>query len=93
VSSLNSSLELSRERTEKLIQPLCRNWDWKASASSSLIALDILAHEPTKRPRIKIMTEAGVIGKIGVNEFGVSVMLNALKVSSWLFSLSLLLLY
>jgi hypothetical protein len=28
-----------------------------------------------------MMTEAGVIGKIGVNELGVSVMLNALKVS------------
>ncbi|GAA5998356.1 hypothetical protein JCM5350_007429 [Sporobolomyces pararoseus] len=56
-----------------------QNWDWKSSAASSLIVLDILAHEPTKRPRIKMMTEAGVIGKIGVNEFGVSVMLNALK--------------
>ncbi|GAA5895407.1 uncharacterized protein JCM6883_001494 [Sporobolomyces salmoneus] len=56
-----------------------QNWDWKSSAASSLIALDILAHEPTKRPRIKMMTEAGVIGKIGVNEHGVSVLLNALK--------------
>ncbi|GAA5956934.1 hypothetical protein JCM3765_006645 [Sporobolomyces pararoseus] len=56
-----------------------QNWDWKSSAASSLIALDILAHEPTKRPRIRMMSEAGVIGKIGVNEFGVSVMLNALK--------------
>lgn len=58
-----------------------RNWDWKSAAAASLIALDILAHEPTKRPRIRIMTEAGVIGKIGVNEFGVSTILNALKVS------------
>ena len=68
-----------------------RNWDWKSSAASSLIALDILAHEPTKRPRIKMMTEAGVIGKIGVNEFGVSVMLNALKVSLYPVSYSSLL--
>jgi isopenicillin-N N-acyltransferase-like protein len=60
---------------------LNRNWDWKSSASSSLIYLDILAHPPTNRPNIKMMTEAGVIGKIGVNELGVSVMLNALKVS------------
>ncbi|GAA5836779.1 hypothetical protein JCM3766R1_006261 [Sporobolomyces carnicolor] len=56
-----------------------QNWDWKSAAADSLIALDILAHEPTKRPRIRIMTEAGVIGKIGVNEFGVSTILNALK--------------
>jgi len=58
-----------------------RNWDWKSAASDSLISLDILAHAPTKRPRIKMMTEAGVIGKIGVNSHGISVMLNALKVN------------
>ncbi|GAA6023179.1 hypothetical protein JCM11491_003290 [Sporobolomyces phaffii] len=56
-----------------------QNWDWKSSAASSLISLDILAHAPTKRPRIRLMTEAGVIGKIGVNEHGVAILLNALK--------------
>ena len=68
---------------EKLISRLTnlRNWDWKSAASVSLISLDILAYAPTNRPRIKMMTEAGVIGKIGVNSHGISVMLNALKVS------------
>ncbi|GAA6060359.1 hypothetical protein JCM10212_004543 [Sporobolomyces blumeae] len=66
-------------RDSEGVQWSAQNWDWKASAARSLVMLDIRAYAPTKRPRIRMMTEAGVIGKIGTNDFGVSVMLNALK--------------
>lgn len=43
----------------------------------NLIILDITQDDG---PRIKMVTEAGIIGKIGFNEFGVGVCLNAIKV-------------
>ena len=43
----------------------------------NLILLDIKTEDG---PRIKMVTEAGIIGKIGMNELGVGVCLNAIKV-------------
>ncbi|KAJ5719219.1 hypothetical protein N7493_007674 [Penicillium malachiteum] len=56
---------------------LAQNWDWMEDQKQNLIILDIVND---KIPRIKMVTEAGIIGKIGLNELGVGVCLNAIKV-------------
>lgn len=55
---------------------LAQNWDWDPRQQENLIQLTISQPE---KPRIKIMTEAGLIGKIGLNSLGVGVCLNAIK--------------
>ena len=54
---------------------LAQNWDWKAIAKGALIVLEI--HQANK-PDILMITEAGIVGKIGFNSAGVGVCLNAL---------------
>lgn len=50
---------------------------WMEEQKQNLIILDITRDDG---PRIKMITEAGIIGKIGFNELGVGVCLNAIKV-------------
>lgn len=52
-----------------------QNWDWKSSQSESLLFLEI---EQPEKPSIKMVTEGGIIGKIGFNSSGIGVCLNAL---------------
>jgi isopenicillin-N N-acyltransferase-like protein len=54
---------------------LAQNWDWEAEQSPNIISLHI-----TKPgvPAMHFMTEAGIIGKIGLNASGVGVTLNAI---------------
>ncbi|MFK9092571.1 C45 family autoproteolytic acyltransferase/hydolase [Bacillus salipaludis] len=52
-----------------------QNWDWKAQQQNSLLLLEI--HQPSK-PIIKMVTEGGMIGKIGFNSSGLGVCFNAL---------------
>ncbi|MFL0365566.1 C45 family autoproteolytic acyltransferase/hydrolase [Pseudobacillus sp. 179-B 2D1 NHS] len=52
-----------------------QNWDWKSAQSESLLYVEI---EQTGKPNIKMMTEGGIIGKIGCNSAGLGVCLNAL---------------
>lgn len=52
-----------------------QNWDWKASQRSALLLLNI---KQPGRPEIMMVTEAGIIGKIGFNSAGIAVCLNAL---------------
>lgn len=55
---------------------LAQNWDWNPKQKRNLVALSI--DQPGK-PRIRMITEAGLIGKIGFNDRGVGVCLNAIK--------------
>jgi len=55
---------------------LAQNWDWMDEQAQNLIQLTI--DQPGK-PAIKMITEAGLIGKIGLNSAGVGVCLNAIK--------------
>ncbi|KXT16654.1 hypothetical protein AC579_8017 [Pseudocercospora musae] len=55
---------------------LAQNWDWNPGQQENLIQLTI---EQEGKPIIKMMTEAGLIGKIGLNDCGVGVCLNAIK--------------
>ncbi|KAL1741718.1 acyl-coenzyme A:6-aminopenicillanic acid acyl-transferase-domain-containing protein [Schizophyllum fasciatum] len=55
---------------------LAQNWDWLPAQKTNLIACNIT--QPDK-PAISMVTEAGIIGKIGLNERGVGVTLNAIR--------------
>lgn len=55
---------------------LARNWDWVVEQKNNLVNVTI---EQTGKPAIKMITEAGIIGKIGLNEQGVGVALNAVR--------------
>lgn len=55
---------------------LAQNWDWMDAQAENLIQLTI---EQQGKPTISMITEAGLIGKIGLNSAGVGVCLNAIK--------------
>lgn len=52
-----------------------QNWDWKGTQQKSLLLLDI---QRESKPDITMVTEGGIIGKIGFNSAGVGVCFNAL---------------
>lgn len=52
-----------------------QNWDWKAEQKKSLLLLEI--HQKNK-PVVTMVTEGGIIGKIGFNSAGVGLCFNAL---------------
>ncbi|KAK4937280.1 hypothetical protein LTR10_022037 [Elasticomyces elasticus] len=56
---------------------LAQNWDWEPPQQDSLIVLHI---KPISGPAISQITEAGIIGKVGLNSCGVGVCLNAIRV-------------
>ena len=55
---------------------LAQNWDWQQEQKENLINLRI--RRPGK-PAIDMISEAGIIGKIGLNSAGVGVCLNAIR--------------
>lgn len=54
---------------------IAQNWDWEAQQKGNIVTAKII--QPGK-PTIHMMTEAGIIGKIGLNSAGVGVTLNAI---------------
>ncbi len=52
-----------------------QNWDWMPVLNESIILLEI---EQPNRPSILMLTEAGIVGKIGMNSQGIGVCLNIL---------------
>jgi isopenicillin-N N-acyltransferase-like protein len=54
---------------------LAQNWDWKLAEKAGCILLHI---QQAHKPDILMITEAGIVGKIGFNSAGVGVGLNAL---------------
>lgn len=55
---------------------LAQNWDWQEEHQKNLINLNI---SQEGKPAISMITEAGIIGKIGLNAKGVGVCLNAIR--------------
>ncbi|RDW83616.1 putative acyl-CoA:6-aminopenicillanic-acid-acyltransferase [Aspergillus mulundensis] len=55
---------------------LGQNWDWETAQAQNLIQLTLIQKDT---PVIKIITEAGLIGKIGLNSAGVGVCFNAIR--------------
>ncbi|KAF2165249.1 hypothetical protein M409DRAFT_67494 [Zasmidium cellare ATCC 36951] len=56
---------------------LAQNWDWMERQRENLVLLTV---QQPEKPTIKMVTEAGIIGKIGMNSAGVGVCLNAIRV-------------
>lgn len=55
---------------------LAQNWDWQEEQQENLINLNV---RQEGKPAISMITEAGIIGKIGLNSRGVGVCLNAIR--------------
>jgi isopenicillin-N N-acyltransferase like protein len=55
---------------------LAQNWDWNFEQTPNIIHLTI---GQSGKPKIDMMTEGGIIGKIGLNSVGVGVTLNAIQ--------------
>lgn len=68
-----TSLAITEPRSSKTW--LAQNWDWKGEQTDSLLYLKI---NQQNEPNIEMVTEGGIIGKIGCNDAGVGVCLNAL---------------
>ncbi|WP_231514914.1 C45 family autoproteolytic acyltransferase/hydolase [Oceanobacillus salinisoli] len=73
-----TSFALTKPKTSKTW--LAQNWDWKGAQIDSLIHLEI---QQKGFPTLQIITEAGIIGKIGCNSVGIGVCLNALVTNTW----------
>ncbi|KAJ9664537.1 hypothetical protein H2198_000188 [Neophaeococcomyces mojaviensis] len=54
---------------------IAQNWDWEGEQKENLVCMRIAQKG---KPTIHMMTEAGIIGKIGLNSAGVGVTLNAI---------------
>ncbi|EAW09828.1 putative acyl-CoA:6-aminopenicillanic-acid-acyltransferase [Aspergillus clavatus NRRL 1] len=55
---------------------LSQNWDWAAAAGKNIAIVSI---EQPGKPKVYMVTEAGIVGKIGFNSAGVGVCLNAIR--------------
>ncbi|OCL13606.1 putative acyl-CoA:6-aminopenicillanic-acid-acyltransferase [Glonium stellatum] len=55
---------------------LAQNWDWTASIKDNLVIMSISQQD---KPAIHMVTEAGIIGKIGFNSSSVGTCLNAIR--------------
>jgi isopenicillin-N N-acyltransferase-like protein len=55
---------------------IAQNWDWDVEQANNIIRLKIVQ---VGKPTIHMMTEGGIIGKIGLNSAGVGVTLNAIS--------------
>ncbi|KAF4982201.1 hypothetical protein FZEAL_2085 [Fusarium zealandicum] len=65
-----------RDESGKIL--LAQNWDWQAEQAPNLFICHI-SQPGTGLPDISMVTEGGVIGKIGLNSAGVGVCLNAIR--------------
>ncbi|EKD15208.1 hypothetical protein MBM_06424 [Drepanopeziza brunnea f. sp. 'multigermtubi' MB_m1] len=68
-----TSLGWKRQSGEVL---LAQNWDWTERVKENLVMMSI---EQPKKPKIYMVTEAGIIGKIGFNTSSVGTNLNAIR--------------
>lgn len=55
---------------------LAQNWDWLGGQRAALVLLDVT---PGEGPRYLTVTEAGMLAKIGCNQYGLGVTLNILR--------------
>lgn len=74
-----TSLALTPDVTNDNNTWIAQNWDWKISQRNAVIILNILQQN---KPNIRMVTEAGIIGKLGFNDSGIGVCLNALASDS-----------
>ncbi|GED14985.1 C45 family autoproteolytic acyltransferase/hydolase [Aneurinibacillus migulanus] len=73
-----TSMAAVPEMTKSKEMLLGQNWDWNNRVKPGMIVLEI---NQAPRPTILMVTEAGIVGKIGMNSEGVGVCLNFLGTS------------
>lgn len=56
---------------------LAQNWDWRIDQRKAVVRLNI--KQANGKPSIHLITEAGIIGKMGYNSKGIGLTLNALS--------------
>ena len=59
---------------------VAQNWDWVGYQRKNVLALRVLRETPW--PGFLTLTEAGILAKIGVNDYGVAVGLNILRATN-----------
>ena len=74
-----TSLALTPDVTKDNNTWIAQNWDWKISQRNAIVILNIFQQN---KPNITMATEAGIIGKLGFNDAGIGVCLNALASDS-----------
>ncbi|GEK73423.1 MULTISPECIES: C45 family autoproteolytic acyltransferase/hydolase [Halomonas] len=67
-----TALSINRDGTQWLAQ----NWDWRSDQLHNVVAMEL---RPTGAPSLVSVGEAGMVAKIGLNENGVGVCLNAIR--------------
>ncbi|OKL61984.1 hypothetical protein UA08_02686 [Talaromyces atroroseus] len=55
---------------------VAQNWDWVGEAGNATTFFDI---RKAGKPRFRMMGEAGIVGKFGINDVGVGVCMNAIR--------------
>ncbi|KQL50040.1 hypothetical protein AN963_10355 [Brevibacillus choshinensis] len=73
-----TSMAAVPEVTKNQEMLLGQNWDWNNKVKPGMIVLEIVQ---APRPKILMVTEAGIVGKIGMNSSGIGVCLNFLGTS------------
>ncbi len=71
-----TSVAISPERSENKETLIGQNWEWKIIQRDACVILKI---RQKNKPDIFMITEAGIIGKVGFNSAGVAVCLNAMS--------------
>jgi len=79
-----TAIGLTGERTISGKPLLAQNWDWHERVSQTTAVFRI---QPAQRPHAVYLAEAGQVGKIGVNENGVGVLLNILIIEGMQYGL------
>ena len=59
-----------------------QNWDWKPSQRDSMIIVKI-NQTANDKPNLVLLTEAGIIGKYGMNSYGLGFCFNAMSVNEF----------
>ena len=59
---------------------VAQNWDWIGYQRDNVVALRVLREAPW--PSFLTLTEAGILAKIGINDYGVAVGLNILRATN-----------
>jgi isopenicillin-N N-acyltransferase like protein len=79
-----TAIGLTGERTVSRKPILAQNWDWHQRLRQTTAIFRI---EPEQRPKAIFLAEAGQVGKIGVNENGLGVLLNILIIEGMVYGL------
>ncbi|CAH0039115.1 unnamed protein product [Clonostachys rhizophaga] len=69
-----TSICMANQSTSEVF--VAQNWDWVGEAGLTTVFFDI---SKTGKPRIRMMGEAGIVAKFGINDAGVAICMNAIR--------------